>query len=363
MHKLLTVVGARPHFIKGAMVSRAIREQTELEEVIVHTGQHYDEMMSDVFFQELELPAPAFNLAVGSRRAVQQTARIMMGLDEIIRKEQPDLMIVYGDTNSTAAGAIAAAQNQLPLAHIEAGLREFDKHIPEEVNKLLTDAVADLYFCPTQTGVDNLAAVGIEKGIHLVGDVGIDLIHANLERILGNLAILEKFNLSPGAYYLLTCHRAANTDQRANLRQILEAINRLDLPVIWPIHPRARKAIDQAGWWPLLNSDRIIITPPLGFWDLQSLLAHAKMALTDSGGIIKEAYYHKVPGIIIDGQTEWLETVEEGWNQIVGADASRIVQAIHEFELPVQHSNCLGDGTAAKQVVRTIKQFLQHAEK
>lgn len=362
MFKLLTIVGARPHFIKATMVSKAIQQHTNLREVIVHTGQHYDQMLSDVFFQELDLPEPAYHLGVGSQRAVQQTARIMMGLDEVIQKEKPDMLVVYGDTNSTAAGAIAAAQNQLPLAHVEAGLREFDKRIPEEVNKLLTDAVADLYFCPTKTGVDNLAAAGITKGVHWVGDVGIDLIQANLNRIQVGLEILEKYRLQKGRYYLMTCHRAANTNQPERLKNILLAINQLDLPVIWPIHPRTRKAIEQTQLLGLLDRQQILVVPPLGFWDLQSLLCHAKMVLTDSGGIIKEAYFHRVPGIIIDDQTEWVETVEEGWNRIAGAHTEKILEAIHTFKKPHTHTNCLGDGTASQQVVSIIDQYLNHAE-
>lgn len=362
MYKLLTVVGARPHFIKAAMVSRAIREHPELTEVIVHTGQHYDQMMSDVFFRELELPAPMYNLGVGSDRPVSQTARVMMGLDEIIQKEAPDLVIVYGDTNTTAAGAIAAAQNQIPIAHIEAGLREFDKSIPEEINKLITDAVADLYFCPTQTGVSNLAEMGIRQGVHLVGDVGIDLIHAHRERIAGDQQVLKKFNIQPGEYFLLTCHRAANTDRKENLKQILQAVSQLTMPIIWPMHPRTRKAIDRADFWSILEGSKVTATAPLGFWEMQSLLYHARATLTDSGGIIKEAYYHRVPGIIIDSQTEWIETVVEGWNRIVGPDAKRILQAVIEIEIPKFHSNCLGDGTAARKVCAIIHQFLQHAE-
>ena len=363
MHSILTVVGARPHFIKAAMVSKAIANCPTLQEVIVHTGQHYDTLLTDIFIEDLKLKAPKYNLEVGSMQPASQIGKILIGLDEIIQEERPDLMIVYGDTNSTAAGAIAAAKNNIPLAHIEAGLREFDKRIPEEVNKLMTDAISDLFFCPTQTGVDNLNAAGIRQGVHLVGDVGIDLIEANYTIIKKNTAILERYKLQAGQYYLMSCHRAANTDLVQALEQILEAVSRLNLPVIWPIHPRTKKAIDRFGLNHYLEADHLMVIDPVGFWDLQSLLSRANMAITDSGGIIKEAYYHKVPAIIIDTQTEWIETVEEGWNQVVGANTAEILRAVSSFSPPAIHSNCLGDGTAAQKTIEIIDSFLKDREK
>jgi len=358
MYTILNIVGARPHFIKAAMVSRAIAEHPSLKEVIAHTGQHYDHNLSGAFFEELSLPDPAYHLGIGSGRPAWQVGQMIVALDEVIQQEKPDMAVVYGDTNSTAAGAIAAAKNHLPLAHIEAGLREFNKQIPEEVNKLLTDAVTDLFFCPTPTGVRNLAQNGITEGVHLVGDVGIDLISANLGRIEANTGILAKYGLAPKKYFLLTCHREANTNRRAPLEQILHACTQLNAPVIFPLHPRTAKAIEHFKLIGLIADSNLILVDPLGFWDLQSLLCHAKMAITDSGGIIKEAYFHKVPAVIIDQQTEWVETVEEGWNQIAGPDTNKIQMAIEKFNYPDRHSNCLGDGHASAKVVNHIAAYL-----
>ena len=362
MYKILTVVGARPHFVKAAMVSRAISKYSNLKEVIVHTGQHYDRELSENFFEELALPHPKYRLGIGSGRAAWQMGQMIIALDEVISKEQPDLVIVYGDTNTTAAGAITAAKNHLPLAHIEAGLREFNKLIPEEINKLLTDSVTDLFFCPTSTAVKNLEKGGITKGVHLVGDVGIDLIHAFEKKIHATSTLLKQLQLLPQQYYLLTCHRAANTNSPEPLQNILEACIQLEKPVIFPVHPRTAKAIDHFNLNHYLDATNIIRLHPLGFWNLQSLLYNAKMAITDSGGIIKEAYYHHVPAIIIDKQTEWIETLKEGWNQITGPHTQGILNAVFHFKKPMTHSNCLGDGTAAKKTVHIITQYLSEKE-
>jgi UDP-GlcNAc3NAcA epimerase len=358
MYKILTIVGARPHFVKAAMVSKAIESHPNLHEVIVHTGQHYDRELSENFFEELALPQPVYRLGIGSGRAAWQMGQMIIAIDEVLAIENPDIVIVYGDTNTTAAGAIAAAKNNIPLAHIEAGLREFNKQIPEEVNKLLTDSVTDLFFCPTSTAVDNLEKMGITKGVHWVGDVGIDLLLAFQKKIQSASVLMNQLQLLPRHYYLLTCHRAANTNSVDPLKNILEACTSLDKPVVFPIHPRTAKAIDTFHLNHYLDGTNIIRLQPLGFWDLQRLLSHAKMAITDSGGIIKEAYFHKVPAIIIDQQTEWIETVEEGWNQISGPDTQRILGAISNFKRPTRHSNCFGDGTAAKKTVALIAQYL-----
>lgn len=357
MYKILTVVGARPHFVKAKMVSEAIARSVQLTEVLLHTGQHYDHALSGAFFEELELPTPQYNLEIGSGRQAWQLGQMILGIDQVIEQEKPDMVIVYGDTNSTAAGAIAAAKNDIPLAHIEAGLREFNKGIPEEVNKLLTDAIADLYFCPTPTGVRNLEMAGITRGVYLVGDVGIDLVSHYLPHIEANLEVLKRFGLQAGQYHLMTCHRASNTNQPEPLRAILEAIAALDYPVLFPIHPRTRQAIASFQLEHLLQKPHIAATGPLGFLDTQSLLRHARMAITDSGGIIKEAYFHRVPAIIIDRQTEWLETVAEGWHQVTGPHTQKILQAIATFIAPATHSNFLGDGHAAEKIARIIESY------
>lgn len=357
-YKLLTIIGARPHFTKAASLCAEIKKDDRLEEVIVHTGQHYDYNLSQQFFDELAIPAPKYNLEVGSGRHLWQMGQILLGLDDIIIKEQPDIMIVYGDTNSTAAGAIAAAKNNIPLVHVESGLREFDKTIPEEVNKLLTDAVADIYICPTQTGVDNLAKVGQTKNVHRVGDTGIDIIAQQMERIERNQAILSKYNLEKGHYFFMTCHRQANTDNKDNLKSILSIFEKITAPIVFPIHPRTRSAISKYGFDELLKKENIIVIEPIGFWDTQTLVRFAKMVITDSGGIIKEAYFHKTPGVIIDKQTEWMETVNEGWNFVAGPHPDIILSHIENYQIPSVHSNAIGNGSAAVQIIDAIKKYL-----
>ena len=356
MKKLISIVGARPQFIKCAPVSKALR--SDFNEIIIHTGQHYDYALSQSFFDELGIPEPKYNLEVGSGRHIFQMAHIMLKLDEIIHKEEPDAMVVYGDTNSTAASAIVAAKNNLPLIHVEAGLREFKKHVPEEVNKLLTDSVTDIYFSPTQTGVVNLKDEGKETNVYNVGDVGIDLIHQNIDKINEHIATFDRFSLKQKQYYFMTCHRAANTDDKQKLVQILSVLSELDRPVVFPIHPRTRKAIEKFSLEALVDYDHIHIIDPIGFWETQYLLRNSKMAITDSGGIIKEAYYHKVPAVIVDTQSEWIETIEEGWNFLAGPDKNAILNRINTFRAPTIHSNCLGDGQASEKIVKIIKEYL-----
>jgi UDP-N-acetylglucosamine 2-epimerase len=354
--KILTIVGARPQFIKCAALSPVLRK--EFKEVIVHTGQHYDYQMSHSFFDELAIPEPEYNLQVGSASACVQIAQILIKLDEVLANEKPDLIIVFGDTNSTAAGAIAAAKHQIKLAHVEAGLREFNKAIPEESNKLITDALSDYYFCPTDYGVEILHNAGVTDHVYNIGDVMIDLNYRYQDFISSNTAILEKYNLKPKDFYLLTCHRASNTDDPKRLKSILEAINDLDKKVVFPIHPRTKKVVEQENLGYLLENDRIIVTEPLKYLDTQTLVMHASFALTDSGGITKEAYFYKTPGIILDTQTEWMETVNEGWNQIIGPDRVSIVNAIKNWKKPTVHTNCIGDGHASEKITQILKNSL-----
>ncbi|MBI1223994.1 MAG: UDP-N-acetylglucosamine 2-epimerase (non-hydrolyzing) [Bacteroidetes bacterium] len=357
MNKILSIVGARPNFIKAAPVTKALAIMG-FNEVMVHTGQHYDANLSDNLFIELEIPKPSYNLGIGSGRQAWQLGEMIANIDEVIDIEKPNAVVVFGDTNSTAAGAIAAAKNYLPVAHVEAGLREFDKKIPEEVNKLLTTSITDLFFCPTLTGVKNLENIGIRENVHLVGDVGIDLIYNNLEKIENNKSTLKKFNVEPDRYYFFTCHRANNTDSREPLHSILEALRQLDLPVIFPMHPRTAKAIEQFGLPHPATFPLVQVVPPLGFFETQTLIRYAKMAITDSGGVVKEAYFHKTPGIIIDRQIEWLETIAEGWNRISGPDTQKILQYTREWQEPADHSNCLGNGIASTQIAKILKEYL-----
>ncbi|MBK9150503.1 MAG: UDP-N-acetylglucosamine 2-epimerase (non-hydrolyzing) [Saprospiraceae bacterium] len=348
-YKLLSVVGARPQFIKLAAMHRAIAKIPTLKHVIVHSGQHYDFEMSDRFFEELTIPKPNYNLEIGSDHPVLQMAKCMTGLVDVFVKEKPDIILVYGDTNTTAAAAIAAAKCNFKTAHIEAGLREWDKSIPEEVNKLLTDAVTDLYFTPTETGKINLEKEGKTQNVFVTGDISLDLLYDYTPE--------SKISVPEEPYIFMTCHRAVNTDNPQNLKQILLAAEAIAKPVIFALHPRTKKVIEThfSDW----HADNVTIIDPPGFWDTQTYIKHAEFVLTDSGGIIKEAYFHKVPAVILDKQTEWVETVQEGWNVIAGPDKNAILRAVHNWKRPDYHSNCLGDGKAGMRIVEQIIQYLE----
>ncbi len=359
MYKVLHIVGNRPHFIKLAPVSREIAKHSVLTQVIVHTGQHYDEMMSQHFIDELQIPKPNYNIGVGSSSPLLQFSKILAGLDSIISSEKPDLILVYGDTNSTAAGAIAAAKSNIILGHVESGLREHDKSIPEEVNKLLTDAVADLYFVPTQTGVDNLHKEGKTNGVYLTGDVGLDLVYQSKSNIVTAEAILEQYGLKKKDYVFMTSHRASNTSSKEAMFEIFEAANELGKKIFFPAHPRTTKTIQEFSMGGLLDNQNWIITGPIGFFETQALIKNAAYCLTDSGGVIKESYFHKTPAIIIDKQTEWIETVQEGWNHIAGASKTKIVTLANNLSIPSVHNNSLGDGQASKKIVDIILSHLK----
>lgn len=355
-YKVVTVVGARPQFVKAAALSRAIAADGRLQEVIVHSGQHYDHNLSGSFFAELSIPEPKYNLGIGSASHNVQLARFILAFDEILTDEKPDLVIVYGDTNTTSAAAIATAKRNIPLAHVEAGLREWNKAIPEEVNKLITDAVTDLYFCPTPTGVDNLARAGVTDHVYLTGDISLDLLCGTHTQYTDKSTLLAKYGLADD-YVLMTCHRDRNTDNKANLKAILTAIGQLTAAVILPLHPRTKKAIDVHGLQ-VMVPDNLKLVDPLPFWETQSLLRNASLAITDSGGIIKEAYFHKVPCIIIDQQTEWIESVAEGWAVVTGPHTDSIVSMASHMQKPDKHTQALGDGHCGERIVETICQYL-----
>ncbi len=323
--KIVTIVGARPQFIKCAPVSRELRK--DHTEILVHTGQHYDPEMSDIFFEELHIPKPDYNLNVGSGSHGKQTGEILAKTEEILVKEKPDLVLVYGDTNSTLAGALAAAKLHIPVAHVEAGLRSFDRTMPEEINRVVTDHISDILFCPTQTSVDNLAAEGITKGVYLVGDVMADALAYNEDLALKQSRILESLGLDAGTYLVLTVHRPANTDSRDAMGAIIGALKESGMPVVFPVHPRTKKYLREYGLWDRVP-ENIHITEPLGYLDMLCLMSHAKKILTDSGGVQKEAYMLGVPCITLRENTEWVETVEAGWNVLAGADMKKILSAI-----------------------------------
>ncbi|MEM9548288.1 MAG: UDP-N-acetylglucosamine 2-epimerase (non-hydrolyzing) [Bacteroidota bacterium] len=354
-YHIITVVGARPQFIKAAALSRAIAKSNVLEETLVHSGQHYDTNLSMDFFEELNIPWPKYNLGIGSQSHNKMIGKFLVEFDDILEYEKPDLVIVYGDTNTTAAAAIAAAKRNIALAHVEAGLREWDKSIPEEVNKLLTDSVTDLYFSPTQTGVDNLKKVGITNNVFLTGDISLDLLFSDSRYIPEN-QLRTKYDLK-GEYVFMTCHRDANTSDPVKLESILNGASNCELPVIFPMHPRTKSAILSHRLESKISSN-VHVIDPIGFWESQSLLKYAAIAITDSGGIIKEAYFHKVPGIIIDAQTEWVETIEEGWNRIAGPDEMKIIEFVRTRKRPEVHTNALGDGKCGERIVAELENYL-----
>jgi UDP-N-acetylglucosamine 2-epimerase len=352
--KVFSIVGARPQFIKAAPVSKALRGAGHTE-ILVHTGQHYDDDMSAVFFRDLELPEPNYNLGVGSGSHGWQTGQMLIRIEEVLLREKPDWVLVYGDTNSTLAGALAACKLHIPLAHVEAGLRSFNREMPEEHNRVLTDHCSDLLFCPTQTAVDNLAREGITKGVHLVGDTMYDAVLQFAEIARQRSTILQDLGLKPKGYLLATVHRPYNTDNPENLRKILAAFAEIEEPIIFPVHPRTRQKMAEFG---LYNSQSEIHNPkfiePVGYLDMLMLEQNARLILTDSGGMQKEAYFFGVPCVTLRPETEWVETVEAGWNVVVGTDRNQITDIVYGFLTPLEHPPLFGHGRAAEHVVDLI---------
>ncbi|MBN2002493.1 MAG: UDP-N-acetylglucosamine 2-epimerase (non-hydrolyzing) [Anaerolineae bacterium] len=353
--KIVSVVGARPQFIKAAPVSRVLRRTHT--EMLVHTGQHYDDNMSAVFFAELDLPQPDINLNVGSASHGAQTAAMLAGIEQVLLTEKPDWVLVYGDTNSTLAGALAAAKLHIPVAHVEAGLRSFNRAMPEEINRVLTDHIADLLFCPSQTAVDNLAAEGITVGVHLVGDVMADALAYAAERAPTHSDILQRLGLAEKGFLLATVHRAENTDDPARLRAILDAFAALDELIVFPVHPRTRDRIaklESQLATPNSQFANLKSIDPVGYLDMVRLMQAARMILTDSGGIQKEAYWLGTPCITLRDETEWVETVQAGWNVLAGAETARITAAVRGFVLPQAHPALYGDGRVAERIVECL---------
>lgn len=348
MTRVISIVGARPQFVKAAAVGRAFRRRSDLEERLVHTGQHFDDAMSRVFFDELAIPAPAHHLGIHDGGHGAMTGRMLEAIEGVLLGERPDLVVVYGDTNSTLAGALAAAKLHLPVAHVEAGLRSFNRRMPEEINRVVADHVSTLLFCPTTEAVRNLEHEGIRSGVHHVGDVMYDATLFAREAALARSSILDRLGLEPGGYAVCTVHRAENTDAPERLAAIVAHLEEAarERPVVFPVHPRTRKALARHGL--ALEGPRLI--DPLGYLDLSRLLASAAIVLTDSGGLQKEAYFHGVPCVTLRDETEWVETVSHGWNRLWrGAD----------FVTPRRPIADYGEGDAAGRIVDLIARFLQ----
>jgi UDP-N-acetylglucosamine 2-epimerase len=350
--KVLSIVGARPQFIKAAPVCRALR--VSHEEVLVHSGQHYDYQMSDVFFHELEIPPPDFNLGVGSGGHGRQTGEMLGGLEELLVQQSPDAVLVYGDTNTTLAGGLAAVKLGLPVAHVEAGLRSFNRAMPEEINRVVVDHVAELLLCPTEASVANLTAEGVTEGVELVGDVMLDTARFFAEK--GSVSALEGLGLRPGEYYFATVHRVRNSDDPERLAAIVRGFSRLDRPVVWAVHPRTQANLISLGLEGAVEAaENIRAVPPVSYIDAVSLLRHAAGLLTDSGGMQKEAYFLGVPCVTLREETEWVETVELGWNTLTGADEDAIVAAAGAPAPAGDRPPVYGDGHAAERIVEALE--------
>lgn len=356
MKKICTVVGARPQFIKVAPVSRFLGEYAQ--EILIHTGQHYDNNMSEVFFSQLGLPKPAYNLEVGSGGHGAQTGDMLKGLEEVFNKERPDAVLVYGDTNSTLAGALAASKLHLPIIHVEAGLRSFNRRMPEEINRVLTDHISTLLFTPTQTAVTNLSNEGISEGVHLVGDVMYDAVVQNVHLANKNSTVVHDNGLVPNEYVLATIHRAENTDNPQRLLEIWEGIQSIPMPIVLPLHPRTRNIIRNMGLE--VKSSNLIIIEPVGYFDMLHLEANANAILTDSGGVQKEAYFLKKPCLTVREETEWVETIELGWNTLVEASKDDIVNKFYALNQvkQLEHKPVYGSGDAGEKISVIIKSLL-----
>ena len=325
---IASIVGARPQFIKAAPVSRAL--VSKFKEVLIHTGQHYDYGMSDVFFAEMNMREPDFNLGVGGGSQGEQTGRMLIELEKVIDSVKPDCVLVYGDTNSTLAGALAAAKAKISIAHVEAGLRSYNREMPEEINRVLSDHISDLLLCPTAAAVENLTKEGITKGVHRVGDVMYDALLHDLEPARKQSQIMSQLGLKKGEYALATVHRVANADDAIRMRAILDGLGSLGMRVVFPVHPRTRKMM---GEWKLEAHSNIRMIEPVGRFDMLLLQANANCILTDSGGIQKEAYWSGVRCITLREETEWVETVSAGWNKLAGVDPLTI-RSIFESWFP-----------------------------
>ena len=396
--KVLSIVGARPQFIKAAVVSKQIR-RVGFDELLVHTGQHYDFNMSEVFFRELELPEPNYYLGIGSGRHGEQTARMLTGLEEVLLKEDPDVVVIYGDTNTTLAGALAPVKLHIPVAHVEAGLRSFNRRMPEEINRIVADHCSDILFCPTETAVQNLEREGFSNVIDdsdgefvrgadsnpqsairnpksetplviNVGDVMLDLAREVKDRLdregCGGTDILRKYGLKPREYVLTTIHRASNTDDSDNLRSILEAMRQIGnrgLKVLFPVHPRTKKALEKSDLLTMVDTDAIVTSAPVSYREMIALESEARFLLTDSGGVQKEAYFFGVPCVVAREETEWTELVEIGWNRIAGARTEALIAAaeaiLSEDFANKPRPDFYGDGRASARIGGVLKWFVE----
>jgi len=347
--RVLSCVGARPQFVKAAVLSAELARR-EIDEILVHTGQHYDASMSDVFFEELSIPNPRYELGVGSAGHGVQTGEMMRRLEPVVQAERPDWLLVYGDTNSTLAGGLVGAKLGVPVAHVEAGLRSFNRAMPEEINRVVVDHVSSMLFVPNLRAKAQLASEGITAGVRVVGDLMIDLVTQAAEGLPEWPEIVQHFGLQPRTYAVLTIHRAANTDDPAVFRRLIEGLHRVDMPIVFPVHPRSRELTIAAN---VGRDDNIILSAPLSYRDMIALMARALVVFTDSGGMQKEAYALRVPCVTLREETEWLETLEDGWNVLTGSDPEKIARSARRL-MPVKQKTHYGDGHTAESIVDAL---------
>lgn len=350
--RVLTVIGNRPQFVKAAAVSRLLR--AEHDELLVHTGQHHDDELSTIFVTELGVPRPERELGIHGGTNTEQTARMLTALGPLIASERPDLILVYGDTNSTLAGGLAGAQARVRVAHVEAGMRSFDRAMPEELNRVLTDHLSDVLLCPSPTAVANLEREHAAGDVQLVGDVMVDVAMLFQPRAKADEAPLRAAGVEPGEYLLATAHRAGNVDDPARLRRLVDLLLGVDVPVVLPLHPRTKARLEAAGWLDELErAPHVRLQPPLGYLGFTALLCHARAVLTDSGGVQKEAYLAGVPCVTMRDTTEWVETVDVGWNVLVDLDAQAARAALQRTP-PPERPELYGDGRAGERVVAAL---------
>jgi UDP-N-acetylglucosamine 2-epimerase (non-hydrolysing)/UDP-GlcNAc3NAcA epimerase len=353
--RIVTVIGNRPQFIKAAAVSRLLR--AEHDELLVHTGQHYDDELSSIFVRELNVPRPEWELDIHGGSNTSQTARMLAALEPLLADEKPDVVLVYGDTNSTLAGALAAAQAEIPVAHVEAGMRSFDRRMPEEINRVVTDELSSLLLCPSETAVRNLERESVVGRIALVGDVMVDVAMMMQPRAKADLTPLQEAGVEPGGYVLATAHRAGNVDDPERLRRLVDLLLAVPYPLVLPLHPRTRARLEAAGLLDALSAGaNVRLLPPLGYMAFTSLLCNARAVLTDSGGVQKEAYLAGVPCVTMRDTTEWTETVDVGWNVLVDLDADAALAAL-ERTPPAERPQLYGDGRAGERVVAELAQL------
>lgn len=352
--KILSIIGARPQFIKASVVSKAIR--TACQEIILHTGQHYDPNLSKIFFDELQIPPPDINLNIGSGTHAEQTGHMMIEIEKVITNEKPDWVLVYGDTNSTIAGSLASVKIHVPVAHVEAGLRSFNRDMPEEINRVVCDHISTVLFCPTTVSVNNLKNEGVINGVYCIGDVMLDAVNYYIDVSEKKSRILSDLNLAKGQYILATIHRPINTDNPDRLRSIFYATSQSELPVIFPIHPRTKKMIYA---YQMEMPSNMIPIDPVGYLDMLQLEKNANCILTDSGGIQKEAYWVGVRCLTLRKETEWTETVELGWNRLVDADEREIVIGLNEWYPSSVRQPVYGDGHASDKIMSILSTYFQ----